>query len=120
MPESDARSASWRPQFSWLRGSCKELLVAQALPVPGKGGYKSTPQPPWLVGCISPVSLGQAFCSGHLFPLSFPSQTCIPEQLSIWTESAGGGGSGEGCPAPSMSQMPMESWGGLERIINCH
>lgn len=75
---------------------------------------------PGLMGWTSPSNLRQGFPSGHLWLLTFPPKICIPEQLSIWMESAGGGESGEGCPARSMSQMPTESWGGLERIINCH
>ena len=75
MPKSDSKSVCWEPLFSYPRGSCEQMLVSQALRVPGKSRCKGAPQsPPHPMACglPSPISLEQAFCSRHLFPFNFP------------------------------------------------
>lgn len=115
MPKSDSKSVCWEPPFSYPRGSCEQMLFSQALRVPGKSRCKGPPPSllptPWLVGCPLPLALSRHFVAGiSSCSISLPDlQTCIPEQLSIWMEFTGGGGSEEGCPAPSVSQMPTES-----------
>lgn len=37
VPKSDPGSPCWRLQFAWPRGSCKEMLAARVLQVPGRG-----------------------------------------------------------------------------------
>ena len=114
MPKSDSESICWEP-FSYPRGLVRNCSFPSS-EGPREERVQGTPTPspfpiPWLVGCSLPLALSMHFVadiSSH--SVSLPDlQTCIPEQLSIWMEFTGGGGSGEGCPAPSVSQMPTES-----------
>jgi hypothetical protein len=82
------------------------------------GGRESSLRADGLVLSSYPLACILSWAS---LPLHFPFQICIPENSAYDLESTGGGEwGGEGCPVQSIPQMPMESWGGLERIINCH